>query len=135
MEIVADGLPLFGAQLAVDMIGLLSALRWLSTHRGAPNVDGAVLARARQRKTYTELVGPRALGRSLVGQSQESGGAPCVAEEGRTLLVVPVGIPQGVRFGPSVRCVPARLHVSDGVDGGVPRWDEVVHDMRHDLTL
>ena len=47
------------------------------------------------------------------------------------------------RWGSLLACASARffaaslldLHVSGGVDGSVPRWDEVVHDMRHDLTL
>ena len=54
LEIVADGLPLFGgAQLAVDMT-LVSSLHCDGTpHRGAANVDGAVLARATQRKETT----------------------------------------------------------------------------------
>ena len=69
LEIVADGLHLFGgAQLAVDMT-LVSSLHCDGTpHRGAANIDGAVLARARQRKeaTFPELVGPRARVRLVV---------------------------------------------------------------------
>ena len=56
-----DGLPLFGgAQLAVDTT-LVSSLHCDgSPHRGAADVDGAVLVVARRRKerTYPELVRP-----------------------------------------------------------------------------
>ena len=60
IEILADGLPLFGgAQLAVDTT-LVSALHCDgSAHPRAAHVDGAVLVAARRRKerTYPELVG------------------------------------------------------------------------------
>ena len=60
LEILADGLPLFGgAQLAVDMLSPLHCDG--SPHLHAANVDGAVLAETRRRKERTnpELVGPR----------------------------------------------------------------------------
>ena len=60
-----DGLPLFrGAQLAIDT-NLVSVLHCDGSARPrTANVDGVVLAIARQRKerTYPELVGPRARG-------------------------------------------------------------------------
>ena len=62
LEVVVDGLPLFGGcQLAVDAT-VVSVLHCDgSPHRGAENMDGVVLHRARRRKerTYPELVGPR----------------------------------------------------------------------------
>ena len=69
LEILADGLPLFGeAQLAVDttLVSLLHCDG--SPHPGAANVDGAVLAAARRRKerTYPELSGPRSRARLIV---------------------------------------------------------------------
>ena len=58
LEIVADGLPLFGgAQLAIDTT-LVSAIRQDGTPiRGAATRDGVALAEARRRKarTYPEL--------------------------------------------------------------------------------
>ena len=61
LEVVVDGLPLFGgSQLAVDTT-LVCALHGDGTpHAGAADTDGVVLSRARRRKerTYPELVGP-----------------------------------------------------------------------------
>ena len=69
LEIVADGLPLFGGrQLAVDTT-LVSSLHCDgSAQPRAANVDGAVLEAVRQRKnrTYPELVGPRGRARLVV---------------------------------------------------------------------
>ena len=69
IEIVADGLPLFGgAPLAVD-VTLVSPLHCDgSPVAGADVSDGAVLVAARRRKerTYPELVGPRARARLVV---------------------------------------------------------------------
>ena len=54
LEVVADGLPLFGgAQLALDMT-LVSALKGDGTaRRGAADVDGVALEAARKRKART----------------------------------------------------------------------------------
>ena len=73
LEVVADGLPLFGgAHLAVDTT-LLHADG--SPHRHAVDTDGAVLAAARRRKerTYPELVGPESRAQ-LVVLALETGG-------------------------------------------------------------
>ena len=60
LEVVVDGLPLFGgAQLAIDTT-LVSALHANGEpHRGAAEEDGVALVAARRRKerTYPELVG------------------------------------------------------------------------------
>ena len=60
LEIIADGLPLFGrAQLAIDTT-LVSPVRQDGTpRRGAASRDGTALAEARRRKdtTYPELDG------------------------------------------------------------------------------
>ena len=60
LEVVADGLPLFGgAQLAIDTT-LVSAIRQDGTpRRGAATRDGVALLEARRRKarTYPELTG------------------------------------------------------------------------------
>ena len=62
LEVVADGLPLFGgARLAVDTT-LVSPLHCDGTaRRHTATVDGVVLGEARRRKelTYPELVAPR----------------------------------------------------------------------------
>ena len=69
LEIIADGLPLFGgAQLAVDAT-LVSPLHCDgSAHPGAAHTDGAVLALARRRKerTYPELIDRNARARLVV---------------------------------------------------------------------
>ena len=69
LEVVVDGLPLFGgAQLAVDTT-LVSMLHCDgSPHRGAADVDGAVLVAARRRKERTnpELVRPGRRARLVV---------------------------------------------------------------------
>ena len=76
LEVVADGLPLFGgAQLAVDTT-MVSPLRGDgSPHRGAAERDGVVLVAARRRKerTYPELMAPRSRAR-LVVLAMEVGG-------------------------------------------------------------
>ena len=62
LEVVVDGLPLFGGrQLAIDTT-LVGALHADGTARvGAANRDGVALLAARRRKeaNYPELVGPR----------------------------------------------------------------------------
>ena len=61
LEIVADGLPLFGGvQLAIDTT-LISTLHCDGSARpGTADTDGAasVAARRRKERTYPELVGP-----------------------------------------------------------------------------
>ena len=69
LEVVVDGLPFFGgAQLAVDTT-LVSSLHCDGLHhRGAADVDGAVLVAARRRKERTcpELVRPGRRARLVV---------------------------------------------------------------------
>ena len=76
LEIIAEGLPLFGgAQLAIDTT-LVSAHHCDgSARRGGATTDGAALVVARRRKetTYPELVGPRS-GAKLVVLAIEVGG-------------------------------------------------------------
>ena len=65
LEVVVDGLPLFGGvQLAVDT----TLVSTLNAHRGTADRDGAVLETARRRKQrrYPELVGPRSRARLVV---------------------------------------------------------------------
>ena len=151
---MADGLPLFGSvQLAVDTT-LVSPLQCDGTpHRGADNVDGAVLAAARRRKesTYPELVGPHARAR-LVVLASEIGGR--WSAETRTFVgllakakarEVPVVLRKRVEWawwrlwGSSLACASARafaasllaLRLSGGAAGDVPKFNEVVHDVRH----
>ena len=76
LEVVADGLPLFGgAQLATDTT-LVSAIRQDGTpRRGAATRDGVALLEARRRKarTYPELTGQGGRAR-LVVLAGETGG-------------------------------------------------------------
>ena len=89
VEILADGLPLFGgAQLAVDTTLVSPSHCDGSPHPRAANVDGAVLqaARLRKERTYPELVGPRRRARLVVlagevgGQRKPDGSCPCWPE-------------------------------------------------------
>ena len=69
LEVVAEGLPLFGgAQLALDTT-LVSALHCDGSARPhAADVDGVALSPRRRRKelTYPELKGPRSRARLVV---------------------------------------------------------------------
>ena len=69
VEVVADGLPLFGGvQLAIDTT-LVSTLHCDgSPRRGAAHTDGVTLDAVRRRKerTYPEFVGPRSKARLVV---------------------------------------------------------------------
>ena len=61
LEVVVDGLPLFGgSQLAVDTTLVCSLHSDGSPYRGAADTDGVVFPRARRRRElrYPELVGP-----------------------------------------------------------------------------
>ena len=76
MDLVVDGLPLFGGcQLAIDttLVGALHADGTACV--GAANRDGVALLAARRRKeaTYPELVGPRSRCRLVVLGSEVGG--------------------------------------------------------------
>ena len=83
LEVVADGLPLFGgAQLAVDTT-LVSALHCDgSALGGAANRDGVALAAARRRKerTYPELVAPWSRCRLVVMANEVGGRSSSIGE-------------------------------------------------------
>ena len=69
LEVVVDGLPLFGGvQLAVDTTLVCALHANGSARRGAAHTDGVVLTAARRRKdsTYPELVGRRGRARLVV---------------------------------------------------------------------
>ena len=113
LEVVVDGLPLFGgAQLAVDAT-LVSAIRSDGTaRRRADRIDGVALWEARRRKerTYPELMGHNRRARLVVlgvevgGRwSQETLSWPEPRQEVRLACCVDV---------------PSRL----GVSGGAPSW-------------
>ena len=154
LEILADGLPLFGgAQLAVDTT-LVSPLHCDgSPHARAANVDGAVLAAARRLKerTYPELTGPRSRAR-LVVLAGEIGGR--WSEETRRFLsllakaktrseppILKKRAEQAwrLRWGAILGCAAARsfaaslleLRHGGGADGDVPSTHDVVNDFRH----
>ena len=69
LEVVVDGLPLFGGvQLAIDTTLVSSVRGDGEPRRGAADTDGVALLQARKRKenTYPELRGPRARARLVV---------------------------------------------------------------------
>ena len=69
LEVVVDGLPLYGGmQLAIDTTLVSSVRGDGEPRRGAADTDGVALLQARKRKenTYPELRGPRARARLVV---------------------------------------------------------------------
>ena len=154
LEVVADGLPLFGsAQLAVDTT-MVSPLRGDgSPHRGAAERDGVVLVAARRRKerTYPELMAPRSNAR-LVVLAMEVGGrwppealtfirllARAKARHEPNLMRKRVEQAWRMRWCSLLGCAAARalamslleLRGSRGADGVVPPSHEVEGDHRH----
>ena len=152
LEILVDGLPLFGgAQLAVDTT-LVSPLHCDgSLHPRDANEDGAVLAAARRLKerTYPELVGPRRRAR-LVVLAGEIGGR--WSEETRRFLsllakakarspILKRRAEQAwrMRWGAILSCAAARAFAASllelkhggGVDGDVLSTHDVVNDFHH----
>ena len=70
LEVVVDGLPLFGgSQLAVDTTLVCSLHCDGSPHNGTADTDGMIFPGARRRKEqrYLELVGPGSRARLVVG--------------------------------------------------------------------
>ena len=152
LEVVADGLPLFGgAQLAIDTT-VVSALH--SDGRARPraaNTPGVALEAARRRKErqYPELVGPRARSR-LVVFGVEVGGrwsresqdfisqlARARARREPPFLRRRAEQAWRIRWGSMVSCVVARA-VADsllglpralGADGDTPLVHDVVRDL------
>ena len=144
LEVVVDGLPLFGGrQLAVDTT-LVGALHADGTGRvGAANRDGVALVAARRRKetTYPELVGPRSrcrlvvLGGAVGGRwsaetrcflSQLAAARPFAKEGGTSMASI-------------ISCAAARavaesllgLKGGPGADGLVLAIDDVIADHRY----
>ena len=153
LEVVVDGLPLFGGcQLAVDAT-IVSALHCDgSPHQGAENIDGVLLERARRRKerTYPELVGPRRRAR-LVVLGIEAGGrmsaetrsflpqlAKACARQEIPLMRKRAEQAWRMRWGAILSCESARavesslLNVQSavGADGDTPPTHEVERDHR-----
>ena len=153
LEVVADGLPLFGGtQLAIDTT-LVSTLHCDgSARRGAAHRDGAALVAARRKKEriYPELIGPHARAR-LVVLAGEVGGRwsdetrsflcqlarakalsePSILRQGNASLDVEVCFNLGVAFAASQ----LNLRVCGVADGNVPRTHEVVHEIRHECVM
>ena len=154
LEVVVDGLPLFGgSQLAVDTT-LVCALHGDGTpHAGAADTDGVVLSRARRRKerTYPELVGPGCRSR-LVVLAVEVGGrwspetrtfvaqlAKSKARQEPRLLQKRVEQAWRIWWGAILACAAAKavatclldLRCAHGSDGHAPLAWEVEADHRH----
>ena len=154
LEILVDGLPLFGgAQLAVDTTPVSPLHCDGSPHPRAANEDGAVLAAARRLKerTYPELVGPRRRAR-LVVLAGEIGGrwseetrkflsllAKAKARSEPPILKRRAEQAWRMRWGAILSCAAARAFAASllelkhggGVDGDVPSTHDVVNDFRH----
>ena len=153
LEVVVDGLPLFGgSQLAIDTT-LVCALRSDGTpHRGAAEADGVVLSRARHRKEqrYPELVGPGSRAR-LVVLAVEVGGrwsaemrtfvaqlAKAKVREEPRLLQKRAEQAWRMRWGAILSCAAAKavatclldLRCAHGADGHTLTW-EVEADHLH----
>ena len=154
LEIVVDGLPLYGgSQLAIDTT-LVCALHGDGTpHAGAADTDGAVLFRARRRKERRcpELVGPGSRAR-LVVLAVEVGGrwspetrnfvaqlAKSKARQEPRLLQKRDEQAWRMRWGAILACAAAKavatclldLRCAHGSDGNTPLAWEVVADHRH----
>ena len=154
LEIVVDGLPLFGgAQLAIDTT-LVSPVRQDGTpRRGAASRDGTALAEARRRKarTYPELDGQGGRARLLVLAGEVGGRWSSETSSFLTSLAcakareAPAGMQGSAqaawrrREATTLSCAAARayalslleLRVSPGADGHVPNVHEVVGDCRY----
>ena len=155
LEIVADGLPLFGGtQLAIDTT-LVSTLHCDgSARRGAAHRDGVALLTARRKKerTYPELIGPHARARLVVlagevGSRWSDETRSFLCQLARAKARSEPSILRGraeqawrLRWASPLACSAARafaasllnLRVGGGADGNVPRTHEVVHEFRHE---
>ena len=135
LEVVAEGLPLFGgAQLALDTT-LFSALHCDGSARPhAANVDGVALVAARRRKelTYPKLVGPHSRAR-LVVLAGEVGGrwsaetmsflgllAKARARSETLLLRRRVEQARRIRWGSMLACAAARAFAASLLDQRAP---------------
>ena len=146
LEVVADGLPLFGGvQLAIDTT-LVSPVRADGTaRRGAAQHDGVA------RRTYPELVGPRSRAR-LVVLAREVGGrwsgetssflrllAAAKARPEPPILRKRAECAWRSRWAAILSFAAARafacsllnIRGGSGVDGDVPLSHEVMHEWRH----
>ena len=154
LEVVVDGLPLFGgSQLAVDTTLVWSLYSDGSPHRGAADTDGVVFPRARRRKElrYPELVGPSSRAR-LVVLALEVGGrwspetrtfvaqlAKAKARREPTLLQKRAEQAWRMRWGAILSCAAAKavatcllgFRCAHGADGDTPLSWEVEADHRH----
>ena len=153
LEVVVDGLPLFGGcQLAVDTT-LVCAMHCDGTpHDGAANRDGVVLEAARRRKErrYPELVGPRSrarlvvlaveVGGALVSRNQVSCGPTCQGKVSSGNTSPSKTCHWRLRWAGILACATAKavatslleLKVAHGSDGDIPSCSEVVGDHRYD---
>ena len=154
LEVVADGLPLFGgAQLAIDTT-LVSALRGDgSERRHAAFKDGVALVEARRRKerTYPELVGNAERARLVVLAAEVGGRWSCetlkflklVANAKSRSAPAPLrGKARAAwfrRWSALLSCAAARAHALSllerrpvsGLDGVAPHLHEVLGDSKY----
>ena len=149
LEVVAEGLPLFGgAQLALDTT-LVSALHCDgSTRPHAADVDGVALSPRRRRKevTYAELEGPRSRARLVVSgrwsaETMSFLGLLAKARARSETHLKRRRVEQAwrMRWSCMLACAAARAfaaslleqRVSIGCDGNAPVSHEVVADHRY----
>ena len=157
LEIVAEGLPIFGGmQLAIDTT-LVCALHRNGTARRASAWDGVALHAARQRKerTYPELVGPRSRAR-LVVLAGEVGGrwsaetamflrliAKAKARTEPPVLRLRAELAWRARWGSILACAAARalawsllgLRGGPGANGDTPETHDVIRECGHSLGV
>ena len=145
LEVVVDGLPLFGGcQLAVDTTVVCALHCDGSPHRGADNLDGVVLERARRRKerTYPELVGQRRRARLVVRLETTSFLSQLAKARSRqetALMRRRVEQAWRMRWGAILACATARavatsllnLCTAHGADGNTPPVHEVEGDHKY----
>ena len=141
LEVVADGLPLFGgAQLAVDTT-LVSVVRGDGSARtGAARRDGVALAAARRAKErrYPELVGRRARARLVVLAVEVGGRWSPETQKFLSLLARARARAEGwllrrrAEMAWRLRCVGSG-HIASGTSAGLcetPALHEIERDLR-----
>ena len=158
LEVVAEGLPIFGSmQLAIDTTLVCALHRNGTARRGAAARDGVALHAARRRKerTYPELVGPHSRAR-LVVLAGEVGGrwsaetamflrliAKAKARTEPPVLRLTAELAWRARWGSILACAAARalawsllgLRGGPGANGDIPETHDVIRECGHSLGV
>ena len=139
LEVVADGLPLFGGvQLAIDSTWVSLVRADGTARRGAAQHDGVSLATARRRKerTYPELVGPRSRARLVVLAGEVGGRWSGETSSFLRLLAAAKARPEPPILQKRAECAwrsqwAAILSCAAARAFDVPLLHEVMHEWRH----